>query len=140
VAVGICERPTLAPAGPIFAKPKSRILALPSLVTKRFAGLMSRWTMPWACAAPERIGSLNRQFQHFFERKRFARNAVPQCFAVEKLHRNELLAVLLANVVDSANAWVIQRRSGLCFSAEAFESSGVVGCLARQEFQTDWAM
>ena len=31
-----------------FASPKSRILACPRLVTKMFAGLMSRWTMPSA--------------------------------------------------------------------------------------------
>src|SRR5664279_2050384 len=33
------------------ARPKSRILAWPRLVTKIFAGLMSRWTMPSAWAA-----------------------------------------------------------------------------------------
>src|ERR1700728_4819164 len=33
------------------ARPKSRILAWPRLVTKMLAGLMSRWTMPWECAA-----------------------------------------------------------------------------------------
>jgi len=34
--------------GATFASPKSRILACPRLVTKMFAGLMSRWTMPAA--------------------------------------------------------------------------------------------
>ena len=34
-----------------FAKPKSRILAWPRLVTKILAGLMSRWTIPSECAA-----------------------------------------------------------------------------------------
>jgi hypothetical protein len=34
-----------------FARPKSRILACPRLVTKIFAGLMSRWTMLSLCAA-----------------------------------------------------------------------------------------
>ena len=40
-SIGIC----------ILASPKSRILACPRSVTKMFAGLMSRWTMPLACAA-----------------------------------------------------------------------------------------
>ena len=35
----------------IFASPKSRILACPLLVTKMLAGLMSRCTIPWPCAA-----------------------------------------------------------------------------------------
>ena len=33
--------------GDSFAKPKSRIFACPRLVTKMFAGLMSRWTIPF---------------------------------------------------------------------------------------------
>ena len=34
-----------------FAKPKSRILMRPSLVTKIFSGFRSRWTIPFSCAA-----------------------------------------------------------------------------------------
>ena len=33
------------------ARPKSRILTRPSLVTKTFSGFRSRWTMPFSCAA-----------------------------------------------------------------------------------------
>ena len=33
------------------AMPKSRILSVPSAVTMRFAGLMSRWMIPRSCAA-----------------------------------------------------------------------------------------
>jgi hypothetical protein len=32
------------------ARPKSRILIESLVVMKRFSGLMSRWTMPLACA------------------------------------------------------------------------------------------
>ena len=37
-----------------FARPKSRILTWPSLVTKRFSGFRSRWTTPlsWAAQRP----------------------------------------------------------------------------------------
>ncbi len=83
---------------------------------------------------PERICNLNRQFQHLVEWKWLARNAVLQRFAVEELHRNEVLAVLLADVVDGANVWMIQGRRGLCFAAEAFESNGVVEHFGRREF------
>ena len=38
-------------AGPTLAKPKSRILTRPSLVTNRLSGLRSRWTIPFSCAA-----------------------------------------------------------------------------------------
>ncbi len=89
---------------------------------------------------PERIGNLNRQFQHFVERKRLARNAVLHRFTVEKLHSNELLAVLLADVVNGADVRVIQRRSGLRFAAETLQSTGIVEHFGRQEFQTHRTM
>ena len=38
-------------AGASLARPKSRIFAWPRATIKIFAGLMSRWTMPLACAA-----------------------------------------------------------------------------------------
>jgi hypothetical protein len=42
---------------------------------------------------------------------------------IEKLHGNELLAVLRPNVVNGADVRVIQRRSGLCFAAETFHTT-----------------
>ena len=43
-----------ATASTRFARPKSRILTWPSLLTKRFSGFKSRWTMPfwWAAESP----------------------------------------------------------------------------------------
>src|SRR6202140_265414 len=38
----------------VFANPKSRILACPRSVKNRFAGLMSRWTIPLEWAASRR--------------------------------------------------------------------------------------
>jgi hypothetical protein len=55
----------------------------------------------------ERIGNLDCQLQHLVERERPPRNAVLQCFAVEELHGNELLAVLLSDVVNRADVRVI---------------------------------
>src|ERR1035437_5343584 len=54
--------PGVAPGPVIFASPKSRILACPRLVTKMFAGLMSRCTMPLAWA-DSRIVQPPRQLQ-----------------------------------------------------------------------------
>ena len=51
VTVGIDDTPTPAPPGHCFASPKSRIFACPRFVTKIFAGLISRCTIPFVCAA-----------------------------------------------------------------------------------------
>ena len=88
----------------------------------------------------ECVRNLNPQLQHLLERQRLAGNAVLQRLAVEKLHRDELLAVLLADVVNGADVRVIQRRSRLRFAAEAFQRSGIVEHFVGQEFQRHRAM
>ena len=51
--VNVCVSGELG-EGLTLASPKSRILACPRWVTKMFAGLMSRWTIPlaWAASRP----------------------------------------------------------------------------------------
>ena len=55
---------SVSPARPVIslARPKSRILTRPSVVTKTFSGFRSRWTMPLVCAAarPRAIGTATR--------------------------------------------------------------------------------
>ena len=51
VALAAAAAPSVALLGASFARPKSRILACPRWLTKMFAGLVSRWTMPSVCAA-----------------------------------------------------------------------------------------
>ena len=43
----------------------------------------------------------------------------------QQLHRNEWLAFVLVNVVNSTNVGVIQRRSGACLALEALQGCGV---------------
>ena len=54
-SVGDCERsaeePDVGSAEYALARPKSSTLTLPSGVSFTFAGLRSRWTMPFSCAA-----------------------------------------------------------------------------------------
>jgi hypothetical protein len=63
-----------------------------------------------------------------------------QGFAVEELHRNEMLAFLLADVVNGADVRVIQCGCSLRFSAEPFQRSGVVEHFGGQEFQAHRTM
>jgi hypothetical protein len=89
---------------------------------------------------PERVCNLNCEFQHLVERKRLARNSVLQRCAVEKLHRNEMLTVLLAYVVNGADVRMIQCRSRLRFASEAFQGARIVEHFRRQEFQAHGAV
>ena len=60
--------------------------------------------------------------------------------AVEVLHDDVGLAVVLANVVDGADIGMVERRCGPGLAAEAFERLAVLGDIFRKEFQGDEAV
>ena len=55
--------PVEEPGSVSFAMPKSSTFAYPSGLSMMFSGLMSRWTMPAACAADESLGDLRGDVQ-----------------------------------------------------------------------------
>jgi len=57
----------------------------------------------------------------------------------QEFHRNESLAFKLANVVDSANVGMVQRRSGPGFAPETGQRGGVVRYIWREELERDKA-
>ena len=125
--------------GATLASPKSRILAWPRLVTKMFAGLMSRWTMPseWAASRASAI-SMASASRVSFSKGRPAIHVL-QRHAVEKFHRDEALALVLADFVDGADVGMVQRGSGAGFAAKTFESLRVLRNVVGKEFEGDKA-
>ena len=69
----------------------------------------------------ESVGNLDSQEQHGFDFERPATDLVFERFALEELHDDEGLAVVIANFVDGADVGMIQRRSGLRFPLETGE-------------------
>ena len=65
--------------------------------------------------------------QHLFERKRAAEQAVGESFAFQKLHDQEVDAVLCADVVESANVGMIQGRNRARFAVQALSGFRVAG-------------
>ena len=128
------------PLGRTLARPKSRIFAWPRLVTNRFAGLMSRWTMPAACAASSASAISIAERQQQIDLERAPGDAMLQRRPVEELHDEERAAVLLADVVDGADVGVVQRRRGPRLAAESGQGLGIVGEVWRQELQRDEAL
>jgi hypothetical protein len=63
----------------------------------------------FAMGGIESIGNLDGQTQQDIGRDGFLRDAMLQRLAVERLHHNKSLAALFADVVNSADIWVIQR-------------------------------
>jgi hypothetical protein len=66
---------------------------------------------------------------------------VPERLTIEKFHRDELLAAVLADVVNGANVRVIQRRCGLRLTLETSEGLRVTGdgASSRSLVAAEWA-
>src|SRR6266851_427222 len=63
-----------------------------------------------------------------------------QRHAVQKLHDQERMAVLLADFIDRADIGMVEGRRSLSLSLETSQCLGISGDIVRQEFQGDKAM
>ena len=91
--------------------------------------------IPSACAASSASAICDAQLQEFFERQRLTVDVSAQRFAVDELHGDECVAILLADVVDGANAGMVEGGCGACFATEAVERLRLLRQLFRKEFQ-----
>ena len=80
------------------------------------------------------------EIEQLVERQRPAADAgASSVLAVEQLHDDERLALVLADVVDRADVRMVQRRGGARLALEALERLRVARQLARQELERDLA-
>src|SRR5438105_1727654 len=63
-----------------------------------------------------------------------------QGLAIQKLHGDKCLTILLADVINGADIGVIQGRRGLRFALETTQSLGVFGYFIGQKLQRHEAM
>ena len=97
-AIGFRRRPRPSAR----ARPKSRILTWPSVVTNRFSGFRSRWTMPLLVRGRETVRDLDRVVDGLLRRQRAGRQPRPQRLALEQLHDGIGRPVVPAEVVEIA--------------------------------------
>ena len=87
----------------------------------------------------ERVGDLGGEIEHLAQIERPARNRLLQGAAVEPLHHDELLALVLGDLVNRADVGVIEARCGPRLVQES-PAGGFVGrSPGRQELQHDRA-
>ena len=82
----------------------------------------------------QRVGDVNAQFQEVVDGQGPLADAMLQRPAVEQLHHEEPLAVVLADVEERADVGVIQRRGDACLALEAFDRLRIARQLRREEF------
>jgi len=87
----------------------------------------------------ETVGDLDAEIEHAVERQRSARDLLLQRVAVEQLHHDELLALVLADVVNRADVRVVERRGHARLASEPIERLRVGGEIRGQELQRDLA-
>ena len=87
----------------------------------------------------ERVGDVDGDGEKDFSFQRTPGDAVLQGRAVQKLHDNERLPFVLADFVNRADVWMVQRRCGTGFAAEAFQCLRVVGYVLGQKLQRNEA-
>ncbi len=88
----------------------------------------------------QRIGHLHSETQHGVSSDWATSNTILQRLAFEVLHGDERSAVLLADIVDRADMWMVQRRCGLGFTLEATERIGIGGEVLRNELERNGTM
>ena len=85
----------------------------------------------------ESIGNLNPEIEDLFNRERLTVDVLAEGFAVDELHGDERAMILLANVVDGADAGMVESGSRVGFTAKTFESLGVLDHVIGKKFQGD---
>jgi hypothetical protein len=62
-----------------------------------------------------------------------------QGLPIQILHDDEGATILLVNLMDGADIWMIERRSGASLTAETFQRLMIFGYVVRKEFQRNKA-
>ena len=90
-----------------------------------FAGLMSRWMMPavWAASSASAIWIPSRSTVSSPSGPAASRSC--SVVALQILHGDERASVLLADVVDRADVWMVERRCGPGFALKAAQGLGI---------------
>ena len=88
----------------------------------------------------ESVGDFDSQLQQSFQLHPFCVDAMLQGHAIEKFHRDERLAILLADIIDRANVGMVQCGCGLSFAVKARQGLRIAGNFLGQKLEGDKAM
>ena len=96
--------------------------------------------MPFAVSSVEGVGNLDGREVMTPQFQRLECYQVLQGWPSRKLHSNERLTLLLADVVDRANVGMRQRGGGFCLALETVQGQRITRNLIGQELQGNKAV
>jgi hypothetical protein len=88
----------------------------------------------------ESVGNLNAEIEDVLDGERLALDVLTECFTVNEFHDDERAVILFPNIVDGANAGMIEGGSGMRFTAETLQSLSILFHVIGKEFQSDDAV
>ncbi len=121
------------------AMPKSSTLAWPRSGDEDIRRLDVAMNDAAGVRGVEAIRDFDAELEDTVERQRSARDLVLQRPAIEQLHDDEPLGAVLADVVDGADVWMVERRGDAGLALEPIQRLGIAGQIGRQELQRDLA-
>src|SRR5689334_22383380 len=83
------------------------------------------------------VRHLNPKFEYSVEVKRLVSDQRRQGLTLQQFHRNKVLSVVLADLVNSANIGVAKRRGEPRFATKSFQNVGITRERFGQKFQGD---
>jgi hypothetical protein len=98
---------------------------------------MSRWTIPFECAASRASSDLDAQIEHRFDLQRLSTDPVPERLPHQQFHGYEGSPIGLIDFVDRADVRMVQRGRSLGLPLKTAESVCVVGEFVWKELQGD---
>ena len=123
-----------------FCQTEVQDLGLPALGDKDIGRLDVAVHNSAGVGGIERVGDLDSQIEQLFNLERTALDLVFEGYAVQILHGDEGLPVLLADVVNGADIGMVQGRGRLRFALEAAEGLRIFGYIFGKELQRDEAV
>src|ERR1700682_6840485 len=83
----------------------------------------------------EGVGNVNAKFKNLLDGESLAMNMLTESVTVNEFHDDERMVILLANIINGADAGVIKSGSGVRFTAETFQRLGILLHVIREKFQ-----
>src|SRR3981081_2204091 len=131
----VCGAPSEGSAPTSLARPKSRTLTRPSVVTITLAGFRSRCMMPFSCAAASASASAPAISTNAFDWQAIRGDQPIQRLPLDQFHSEKVDAVGFFNRVQDYNIEMVKCGDRTSLALEPGQSFGIAGNIRRQELE-----